>query len=521
MRRVRKGIYMRIANISRFRQLAALVVASAASATACNTDKLLDVERPGIVPISAVSDKSALRTVYGGVLSDFQLGFSGSTPGGNEGVVNYSALLGDEFTITDTFDTRIQIDARHTTPDNSNNDAVFRNLARSRQSAEQAAAKFAELAPTFLPGEVNGFNALRAEIFNVAGLDYVLFAEIYCSGVPFDSITSAGAIVGKPGLSTVQMLRTAINRFDSATAVANSIAPVSAAATAQLRLARIGKARAYLGLANTYGDAFLDSALVTLNGTTGVPTTYSYLVSHSNNSSGENNGMWAFMFNQLRWGQANREGNLAAGGNVGLPYRAQFVTGADVRTAVLAGATGFNGRTNFRSQKYPARETPVVVANGTEARLIEAEAYLRKGDIPNWLLSINAPRSVLALNQCVPNSTACANPSTAGGVETSPTTHTTPTGLATLVDPGTQAAREDLTFAERGFWLYATAHRLGDMRRLIRQIGRPFAAVYPNGPYILPGQPGGVYGLAVNFPVPIFEESNGIFTTASCNTTLP
>lgn len=517
MRRVRKGIYMRIANIFRFRMLAALAVASAVSATACNTDKLLDVDRPGIVPASAVTDKSALPTVHGGVLSDFQIAFNGPA---NEGVVNYSALFGDEFSITDTFDTRIQIDARHTTPDNANNDGVFRDLARSRQSAEQAAAKFAELAPTFLPGEVNGFNGRRAEIFNIAGLDYVLFAEIYCSGVPFDSITAEGAIVGKPGLSTVQMLRTAINRFDSATAVANSIAPVSAAATTQLRLARVGKARAYLNLANTYGDAFLDSALVTLNGTTGVPTTFSYLVSHSNNSAGENNGVWSFINNQVRWSVANREGNAAGGGNVGLAYRTQFVNGADVRTAFLPAITGFNGGATFRTQKYPARETPIVVASGTEARLIEAEAFLRKGDIANWLLSINAPRNVLALNQCVPNSTACTNPSTAGGVETD-ARHTTPTGLATLLDPGTQAARENLTFAERGFWLYATAHRLGDMRRLIRQLGRPFNTVYPTGPYILPGQPGGVYGPAVNLPVPIFEESNGIFTTASCNTAQP
>ena len=163
---------MRRASSYRFRLLAALGVASAATATACNTDRLLTVQRPDIVPIGAVTDKSALPTVYGGVLADFQIGFNGSTPGGNEGVVNYSAILGDEFYITDTFDTRIQIDARYTRADNANNDAVFRNLARSRQSAEQAAAKFAQLAPTFLAGEVNGFAAQRAEIFNVAGLDY-------------------------------------------------------------------------------------------------------------------------------------------------------------------------------------------------------------------------------------------------------------------------------------------------------------------------------------------------------------
>ncbi len=519
MRRVRKGIYMHIFRKHLYRVLAAVAVAGAVTSTACNTDKLLQVDRPDIVPIAAVKDKSALPTVYGGVLADFQVGFSGSS--GQEGQANYSALLGDEFTITDTFGTRIQIDARNTTPDNANNDAVFRDLSRSRQSAEQAAAKFAELAPTFAAGEVNGFNAQRAEIFNLAGMDYVLFAEVYCSGVPFDSVTANGAIVGNAGLTTVQMLRTAIQRFDSARAVASSISPVSAAATAQLRLARVGKARAYLDLANTYADQFLDSAIVTINGTSGVPTTFSYVVSHSNNTTRENNGIWSFVINQARWGEANREGNTAAAGNVGLAYRSQFVNGADVRTAFLSAVTGFNGAPNFRTQKYPARESPAVVASGVEARLIEAEAFLRKGDIANWRLKLNDPRQILSLNQCVPNAPACTNPTTAGGVETNPATHTTATGLADLLDPGTQVARENLTFNERGFWLFATAHRLGDMRREIRQIGRTFSQVFPTGPYILPGQPGGIYGPAVSLPVPIFEESNGSFKTASCNTTLP
>ncbi|MDQ6690307.1 MAG: hypothetical protein M3Z18_07340, partial [Gemmatimonadota bacterium] len=513
----------RRSNSHRFRLLAALGVVSAVAATACNTDKILTVNRPDIVPITSVTDKTALPTVYGGVLADFQVGFSGS--GANEGVVNYSGLLGDEFNITDTFTTRIEIDARYTRADNSNNDNVFRNLSRSRQSAEQAAAKYAELAPTFVPGEVNGFNNQRAEILNLAGMDYVLFAEIYCSGVPFDSVTKEGAVLGKPGLTTVEMLRTAINRFDSATAVAAAVPQPNTAAANQIRLARVGKARAYLDLANTYADPFLDSAIVTINlatnGVASIPTTFSYVVSHSNNTTRENNGVWSFVNNQVRWSEANREGNAAAAGNVGLAYRTQFVNGADVRTAFLPAVTGFNGAANFRTQKYPARESPAVVASGTEARLIEAEAYLRKNDIANWLIKINDPRRILSLNQCVPNAAACTNPVTAGGVETNPATHTTATGLADLIDPGTQVARENLTFAERGFWMFATAHRLGDMRRLMRQIGRPFNTVYPNGPYILPGQPGGVYGPGVNLPVPIFEESNGIFKTANCSTSTP
>ena len=34
----------------------------------------------------------------------------------------------------------------------------------------------------------------------------------------------------------------------------------------------------------------------------------------------------------------------------------------------------------------------------------------------------------------------------------------------------------DLLFSERAFWMFATGHRLGDMRRLIRQYGRTRAS---------------------------------------------
>ena len=45
-------------------------------------------------------------------------------------------------------------------------------------------------------------------------------------------------------------------------------------------------------------------------------------------------------------------------------------------------------------------------------------------------------------------------------------------GLDNLGTPGNQDAAIDLLFSERAFWMFATGHRLGDMRRLIRQYGR-------------------------------------------------
>jgi hypothetical protein len=100
-----------------------------------------------------------------------------------------------------------------------------------------------------------------------------------------------------------------------------------------------------------------------------------------------------------------------------------------------------------------------------------------------------------------------------------PNTFVTNTTLAPLVDPVVQSAREDLLFRERAFWLYATGHRLGDMRRLVRQYGRAANSVFPIGTWH--GVNGGPYGNDVNLVVPFNEEQNSLFVRADCNTTTP
>jgi hypothetical protein len=80
-------------------------------------------------------------------------------------------------------------------------------------------------------------------------------------------------------------------------------------------------------------------------------------------------------------------------------------------------------------------------------------------------------------------------------------------GLDPLDQPGTQAEGVDLLFAERAFWMFATGHRLGDMRRLIRQysqFGKSEDTVFPSGSYIK----GGNYGDDVNLPIPQEEGNN-------------
>jgi hypothetical protein len=79
---------------------------------------------------------------------------------------------------------------------------------------------------------------------------------------------------------------------------------------------------------------------------------------------------------------------------------------------------------------------------------------------------------------------------------------------AHLTDPGTPAARQDLMFRERAFWLFATGHRLGDLRRFVRQYGRGAETVFPTGLHFK----GSNYGPDVNIPVPFNERNNPNFT---------
>src|SRR5439155_25897326 len=125
---------------------------------------------------------------------------------------------------------------------------------------------------------------------------------------------------------------------------------------------------------------------------------------------------------------------------------------------------------------------PVTLASGIEARLIEAENSLKLGDATNYLAVLNAARATKA-------------------------------GLAPLTDPGSQIARVDLLFRERAFWFYLTSHRLGDLRRLVRQYLRSAESVFPTGAYHKQGL---TRGTQVSFVFPQPEENNPSYNTSSC-----
>jgi hypothetical protein len=73
-----------------------------------------------------------------------------------------------------------------------------------------------------------------------------------------------------------------------------------------------------------------------------------------------------------------------------------------------------------------------------------------------------------------------------------------------LADPGSFDARVNLLFRERAFWMFATGHRFGDMRRLLKRYGRAQNTVWPVGAY-----KGGLnYGTDVVFTLGSAELTN-------------
>ncbi len=172
----------------------------------------------------------------------------------------------------------------------------------------------------------------------------------------------------------------------------------------------------------------------------------------------------------------------------------------------LGSAYGFDKSTPlFLDLRYPDYGSQMPLASGVEARLIEAEAALYAGDVTTWLSKLNGLRAAFPtlIVKLVPD----------WGNQIAKATTITARTLPALSDPGTADGRLMLMFSERAFWLYTTGHRLGDLRRLVRQYGKTQDQVFPKGAFAK----GGNYGTDVAFPVPFNERQNPKYDPAQCN----
>lgn len=427
-----------------FKTVARALPLMALMAVACDTNKLLEVKDVDVATPGSLESVGALPVVHAGAIGDFQVAYGGTS--GVEGQITISGLFTDEFLFAETFPTRLEVDMRSIQEQNATMTTLMRDIQRARGSADFASSKFAALAPT---------DIRRAELMNLAGFAIVIMGENYCSGVPLSRLTDAGDLEFGEPRTTAQLWDDALSKFDSAISIATAR---GAAGTTQLNLARVGRGRALLNK----GDFAAAAAAVA-----GVPSSFVYLSFHSEASGRQNNGVWAFQRLGNRWTVGDREGIN------GLP----FISAKDPRTPTApAGRFAFDGSTPLIFQnKYPLRDSDIPVANGVEARLIEAEAAMRAGDLAGYTAALNAARSQQ--------------------------------GLGPIAAAGTASERENQLFAERGFSLWLTSHRLGDLRRLIRQYSRTENQVFPTGAY----PKGGSYGTDVNLIIPFDEKNNPKF----------
>jgi len=475
-----------------YKLLALLAVALVLPNGACNDP--LKVSIPTIVPPGSLTDSAALGTLRAGAIGDFSIAFSGDHPDGSggtgEGVIMYGGLLADEWIDSETFPTRIEVDARTIQVTNADVDLWYRLLHQARNAAEKAAARYAALSPN---------DAGHAEVVNLAGYTYLFFGETYCSGVPVSHLDAAtGAITYGVPLTTQQLLDTAIARFNEALTVAAAVTNATLR-QAMTNLARVGKARALVDK----GDfATADTTVAP------VPTNFAYLSEHSEISTFENNGVFNGNTFDRRYSVADREGGT------GFPFRSVEDKRTPVRRRTSGSRNGFDGVTpQFNTFRFGDRKSPIPLATGVEARLIQAEVALQVGDTTSntgaFFNALNDPRANLS-------SRSYFNPSPFSRTDT--LTNPVPV-LANLTTADNTAAggAVNLLFAERARWLWLTAHRLGDLRRLIRQYNRPANTVFPTGAYFKSNP--SVYGNDVNIPVPVTEQNNPNFT--ACFDRLP
>jgi starch-binding outer membrane protein, SusD/RagB family len=451
------------------RTAAVLAAATGLLLGGCSQSDLLTVPTPDIVLPGDISSAAALPNAFAAALGDFQVAYAGdgggTAPfGSTEGLVIYSGMLADEFLNAETFPTRLEVDERRTNPVNSSTLPIFQLAERARASAELVTDRYIALDPT---------NPQRSETQALAGFMYVLFAEDYCNGVPTSVVNPDGTFSYGDPQTGAQLLDHAIAKFDSAITVATA---AGAAGESALELARIGKGRALLDKNDPVAAAAAVAA---------VPSSYAYDIESSENTTRQQNGINNYTFQVQRFTVANREG-----GN-GIP----FVTLNDPRVPVVLNGVGFdNGTPFYLTFKFQELKSPTPLALGVEARLIEAEAALRAGNDASFLADLNDAR---------------ANARTYAELTSPPTAPPAAPAALTLADlPTTAVGKQDLLFQERALALFGTSHRLGDLRRLIRQYRRDAESVFPTGDYNPLGAAAGtLYGTDVNLPVP-FEETN-------------
>jgi hypothetical protein len=443
-------------------------VALVAAASACS--HFVDAPPPSnILDPSSVETPQAAISMYQGAVYQMSQAFAGGFTSYSYAAI--SGLFSDEFT-GGSSTALVQYDAHFVTPQNET-DGPFNHLNTARSEMDAAILGLTTYGGSPPPSYVAEMHALK-------GYVYLLTSELYCSGVPFSYFAANGdAVYGKTE-TTIEMVNDAIAQFDSATALA-------ADSTRILQLAAVGRARALL---DTGDYAGAQAAVAS------VPTSFAYQFTYSASI----NSYWNYL------GQLNAIFTPpfymadVEGGN-GLNYISAF----DPRTTTyLSGGKPL-------PVKFQTADKPVSLADGVEARLIEAEAALQAHDVAGWAGILNTLRTNGSFTTkdtvvgTLPDTMTVQDTLWAAG--TGNVAGLGPLPLNQTINAPNDSIRVNVLFRERAFWLFGTGHRAGDMRRLIRQYQRSPTMTWPAGATTYSSSPL-PYTPDSNLPIPAAENNN-------------
>lgn len=411
----------------------ATAVAVIAATSGCN--ELLTVSNPGALQEEQLTNPALEQFIVNGAIGEFQYAY---------GVYAlYSGILSDE-SFTDHTQVGIREFSLHNFNDlNGTNETVFETLSRARASADDATSRL-----KVILGAGAGTSLNVARTLAYGGYAYTLLGEGFCEA----------PINLSAGLPSAELLKRAVQHFDSAVTVATAsqsgaTAANVAAAADIIAMARVGAARASLKM----GDVAKARSYASL-----VPATYEKLAYYSANSVRENDIMNAGIRTSGAWmsmapafqGLNDPRAPQSPAARLGLNSNPIWIP---LRPSQYSGwvATGTPQTIDITSN--------IRFASALEARYIETEV---DGNNAAMLIFVNARRA-------------------AGGK--------TP---VTLAGPALLAEFR----AQRAIDFYLTGQRLGDLRR--------YAAagtdLFPTGKYPVFPDP---YGSNKCFLVPLSEKT--------------
>jgi hypothetical protein len=269
-------------------------------------------------------------------------------------------------------------DARRTTPNDvryATNSCTGLGVYAPLQTARNSAESVLDHLKTWTDAEVpTNRQALIATSAAYAGYSLLLLGEGFCT-MAVSHINSDRSIDYGGEIQPDSVLKLAIARFDEAITAAAAVTPATAANTAIMRMATVGRARAKLRRGD-YAGARADAALV--------PTGFTFNATYTSGTSVGRRSNLVFGENSLN----NRSSSI------GSPYRS--MTG-DPRVPVTATtSTSATGIVHYYQTKYANAESPIRLASYEEAQLIIAEADIQTNtptSLANAVTILNASRA--------------------------------------------------------------------------------------------------------------------------------